>query len=161
MRSRVKKYTPDGTFYSLSANSNQTMAAERPTKCMWMAWMFQCLYQREMYFDHNGRPITVSLKTTAKSFKTSLFDWMIFEQVEYFQIVKAVIIQKELEQQGCTDRCFAGGSKIRRMDLLTWSAMMLPTTTTTYEKERANNVKTQLFYKIWRTGKSSIGSIAG
>ncbi|HNP23557.1 MAG TPA: DEAD/DEAH box helicase family protein [Panacibacter sp.] len=126
-------------------NSNQTVAAERPTKVYVNGVDVSVLVSREMYFDHNGRPITVSLKDHSKEIITNRFAslndflnrWNASDR-------KAVIIQ-ELEQQGVLTDALqeAVNKEVDLFDLICHVAYDQPPLT---RKERANNVRKRNYF---------------
>jgi type I restriction enzyme, R subunit len=103
------------------------------------------LVSRELYFDHNGKPITVSLKDYTKNIIlqkfTSLDDFLL----TWNNADKKEAIIKELQEQGIMVEALyeAVDKKVDLFDLICHVAYDQPPLT---RKERANNVKKRNYF---------------
>jgi type I restriction enzyme R subunit len=103
------------------------------------------LVSRELYFDHNGKPITVSLKDYTKNIIqqqfTSLDDFLL----TWNNADKKEAIIKELQEQGVMVEALydAVDKQVDLFDLICHVAYDQPPLT---RKERANNVKKRNYF---------------
>jgi type I restriction enzyme, R subunit len=126
-------------------NDSNSIARERPPKVYVNGVDVSVLVTREMYFDHQGRPITVSLKDHTRaiiqSHYTSLNDFL----TRWKDTDKKTAIIKELEEQGVLVSALqdAVNKELDLFDLVCHVAYDQPPLT---RKERANNVKKRNYF---------------
>ena len=103
------------------------------------------LISREMYFDNEGRPITVSLKDHTKEIITNHFATLKDFLNKWNDTEKKEAIIKELEEQGVLVSALqeAVGKELDLFDLVCHVAYDQPPLT---RKERANNVKKRNYF---------------
>lgn len=126
-------------------NRANTFTNERPPKFFVNGVDVSVLVSREMYFDNEGKPITVSLKDHTKEIiknhYASLSDFL----TRWNDSDKKVAIIKELEEQGVLVNALqdAVNKELDLFDLVCHVAYDQPPLT---RKERANNVKKRNYF---------------
>ena len=103
------------------------------------------LVTREMYFDNEGKPITVSLKDHTRDIIQKHFASLDDFLTKWNQSDKKAVIIKELEEQGVlvSDLQDAVNKELDLFDLICHVAYDQPPLT---RKERANNVKKRNYF---------------
>jgi type I restriction enzyme R subunit len=103
------------------------------------------LVSRELYFDHNGKPITTSLKDYTKTIIQERFASLDDFLVTWNNADKKEAIIKELQEQGVMVEALydAVDKKVDLFDLICHVAYDQPPLT---RKERANNVKKRNYF---------------
>jgi type I restriction enzyme R subunit len=103
------------------------------------------LVSRELYFDNNGKPITLSLKDYTKNIITQKFASLDDFLIKWNQTEKKEAIIKELQEQGVMVEVLydAVDKKVDLFDLICHIAYDQPPLT---RKERANNVKKRNYF---------------
>lgn len=126
-------------------NEENTTARERPTKIYVNGVDVSILVSREMYFDHNGKPITVSLKDYTKEIINNHFASLNDFLNKWNDAERKAAIIKELEQQGILVDALqdAVNKEVDLFDLICHVAYDQPPLT---RKERANNVKKRNYF---------------
>jgi type I restriction enzyme R subunit len=126
-------------------NDKTSDVRERPAKVYVNGVDVSVLISRELYFDRNGRPITVSLKDYTKEIIknhfTSLNDFL----NKWNDAERKAAIIKELEDQGVLVDALqdAVNKEVDLFDLICHIAYDQPPLT---RKERANNVKKRNYF---------------
>ena len=125
--------------------SDNTFARERPQKIYVNGVDVSILVSRELYFDNNGRPITISLKDHTKEIIKNHFATLNDFLNKWNDGEKKAAIIKELEEQGImvdalTD---AVDKEADLFDIICHVAFDQPPLT---RKERANNVKKRNYF---------------
>jgi type I restriction enzyme R subunit len=103
------------------------------------------LVSRELYFDHNGKPITTSLKDYTKTLIQERFASLDDFLVTWNKANKKEAIIKELQEQGVMVEALydAVDKQVDLFDLICHLAYDQPPLT---RKERANNVKKRNYF---------------
>ena len=103
------------------------------------------LVSRELYFDHDGKPITTSLKDYTKSIIQKKFASLDDFLLTWNQADKKEAIIKELQEQGVMVEALydAVDKQVDLFDLICHVAYDQPPLT---RKERANNVKKRNYF---------------
>jgi type I restriction enzyme R subunit len=126
-------------------NNENTEAKERPTKVYVNGVDVSMLISRELYFDQNGRPITVSLKDYTKEIIKNHFASLNDFLTKWNDADRKAAIIKELEEQGilvdALQNCV--NKEVDLFDLICHVAYDQPPLT---RKERANNVKKRNYF---------------
>jgi type I restriction enzyme, R subunit len=126
-------------------NGTSTLARERLPKQFVNGVDVSVLVSREMYFDNNGKPITISLKDHTRELiqkqYASLNDFL----SKWNDADRKAAIIKELEQQGVLVNALqdAVNKEVDLFDLICHVAYDQPPLT---RKERANNVKKRNYF---------------
>lgn len=126
-------------------NDLNTVARERPAKFYVNGVDVSVLISREMYFDNEGRPITVSLKDHTKEIIKNHFATLKDFLNKWNDAEKKAVIIKELEEQGVMVSALqdAVDKELDLFDLVCHVAYDQPPLT---RKERANNVKKRNYF---------------
>ena len=103
------------------------------------------LVSRELYFDHDGKPITTSLKNYTKNIIQQKFASLDDFLLKWNQADKKEVIIKELQEQGVMVEALyeAVDKQVDLFDLICHVAFDQPPLT---RKERANNVKKRNYF---------------
>jgi len=126
-------------------NDQTSFARERPQKIYVNGVDVSVLISREMYFDNEGRPITVSLKDHTKEIIKNHFATLKDFLTKWNDTEKKAVIIKELEEQGVMVSALqdAVDKELDLFDLICHVAYDHPPLT---RKERANNVKKRNYF---------------
>jgi type I restriction enzyme, R subunit len=126
-------------------NDLNTIAKERPAKFYVNGVDVSVLISREMYFDNDGKPITVSLKDHTKEIIKNHFATLKEFLNKWNDAEKKAAIIKELEEQGVMVSALqdAVDKELDLFDLICHVAYDQPPLT---RKERANNVKKRNYF---------------
>lgn len=126
-------------------NNNTTFARERREKIYVNGVDVSVLVTREMYFDNEGKPITVSLKDHTREIIKSHFASLDEFLSKWNETEKKAAIIKELEDQGVLVAALqeAVNKELDLFDLVCHVAYDQPPLT---RKERANNVKKRNYF---------------
>ncbi len=126
-------------------NDLNTIARERPAKFYVNGVDVSVLISREMYFDNDGKPITVSLKDHTKEIIKNQFATLKDFLNKWNDTEKKAAIIKELEEQGVMVNALqeAVDKELDLFDLICHVAYDQPPLT---RKERANNVKKRNYF---------------
>lgn len=126
-------------------NNNTTFARERREKIYVNGVDVSVLVTREMYFDNEGKPITVSLKDHTKEIIKNHFASLDEFLSKWNETEKKAAIIKELEDQGVLVAALqeAVNKELDLFDLVCHVAYDQPPLT---RKERANNVKKRNYF---------------
>ena len=125
--------------------SNTTYARERKEKVYVNGVDVSVLISREMYFDNQGRAITVSLKDHTKEIVKNHYATLKEFLTKWNDAEKKAAIVKELEEQGILVTALheAVDKELDLFDLICHVAYDQPPLT---RKERANNVKKRNYF---------------
>lgn len=126
-------------------NDQTSFVRERPQKVYVNGVDVSVLISREMYFDNEGRPITVSLKDHTKEIIKNHFATLKDFLSKWNDTEKKAAIIKELEEQGVMVSALqdAVDKELDLFDLICHVAYDQPPLT---RKERANNVKKRNYF---------------
>jgi type I restriction enzyme, R subunit len=126
-------------------NDLNTIAKERPAKFYVNGVDVSVLISREMYFDNEGKPITVSLKDHTKEIIKNHFATLKDFLNKWNDAEKKAAIIKELEEQGVMVAALqdAVDKELDLFDLVCHVAYDQPPLT---RKERANSVKKRNYF---------------
>ena len=126
-------------------NDTNSYVRERNEKTYVSGVDVSVLITREMYFDNEGRPITVSLKDHTREIITNHYASMTDFLNRWNQSDKKAAIIKELEEQGVLVSALqdAVNKELDLFDLVCHVAYDQPPLT---RKERANNVKKRNYF---------------
>jgi type I restriction enzyme, R subunit len=128
-----------------TGNDSNTFARERKEKIFVNGVDVSVLVSREMYFDSEGRPITVSLKDHTREIIKNHFSSLNDFLTKWKDADKKAAIIKELEEQGVLVDALqdAVNKELDLFDLVCHVAYDKPPLT---RKERANNVKKRNYF---------------
>lgn len=126
-------------------NDQTSLVSERPQKVYVNGVDVSVLISREMYFDNEGRAITVSLKDHTKEIIKTHFATLKDFLNKWNDAEKKTAIIKELEEQGVMVSALqdAVDKELDLFDLICHVAYDQPPLT---RKERANNVKKRNYF---------------
>jgi len=135
---------PPGIRYPESAISDTTVNESRE-KIYVNGVDVSVLISRELYFDHDGKPITTSLKDYTKNIIQQKFASLDDFLLKWNQADKKEAIIKELQEQGVMVEALyeAVDKQVDLFDLICHVAFDQPPLT---RKERANNVKKRNYF---------------